>query len=351
MAAVTFSTVDAAMATLFAPRITKAINRSIVLGQLLAVVPADSKAVNWQAKFGVAEAPTPTFNDGADISTFNNDTRFPATLAYARYYDAFSISGFARAAARVTANPQQMEDLFGDELTDSIERYSRAIAKDLYAGTGATNIIHGLYASVPAIGDTGVYAGIDRSVQTQWQGTVVDAAVGDISLPKVQDLNRRIYTAAGKHVDIYVTDATQFMKLGLQYGSQRRYHQMVDVPNADGRRIKLDGGWNALEVDGRPCLEDVQSSSGKFAGLNMNEIRIRQMPDTIDEINRAIGNVQGAGTPEDQLGPGRMRISARLQPIATTGDAQKFALIGYPQLQVRDPRCHGYLTNLNTAVG
>lgn len=351
MATVTYSAVQTSLATLFGDTITKAINRSIVFAQIATVRKGRSHNINWAAKFGLAEAADPTFNDGADLSTFNNDTRLPATLGYGRYHDAFSVTGFARAVARATGNPAQMADLFGDELVDSVERLARGIARDIYTGTGATNKVHGMFATVPALGDTGTYAGIDRAAQAQWAGSVLDAtAAPALTHDWIRKLIDAIYVKSGKRLDLFLSNSALYERLGLTYGANRRYLQMAQISRADGQKITLDGGFEALEFDGRPCIKDVQCPGGKFIGLNMREVFIDQLPDTVDDINRATGFAQLKGTEEYQLGPGEMKMSARVQPLATTGDAVKFALISYLQFVNRDPRCSGYIDNLTNTI-
>lgn len=352
MAPVTFAGIDATLADLFFDEIANQINRAVVLGQILDVSPGTGKNIQWSVRSGTATPTTAVIADGADVSTFNNDTKEAAVLQYGTYHDAFSVTGKAMAAARAAGNPAELAALLVDELGDSVERIARAMSNDVYVGTGATDNIHGLYGSlgagtVDALGDTGVYAGIDRAVTTQFQGNVRDAVGADMeasAFSLIRGLRRDIYTASGERPDIFVTDPVQHEKLGLAYQAERRYTDQVR--RADGTVIKLDGGYQVLEFDGIPVIEDVLHPAQKFTALNSRHVKLSQLIDSPDVMNRAMGSIGISGTPEEQFGEQKMKLYARIQPLAITGDAFKFALYCYPQLCVKRPNSCGFITNL-----
>ena len=349
MAAVDFASIESALATIFYDDITNTINRAVVLGQVLNVKPGTGKNIQWTIRHGVATPTTAVIADGADVTVFNNDTKIPAVLQFGTYHDAFSITGKAMAAARSAGNPAELAALLVDELGDSIERLARAIGSDVYVGTGATDNIHGLFSSlgsgtVDAIGATGVYAGVDRSSVATWQGNVVDAGTAPLTFALIRQLRREIYEASGERPDLFICDAAQHEALGLLYQSERRYTD--SVRRNDGAVIKLDGGYQVLEFDGIAVIEDQQHPSGKFTALNTRHVYLTQLADSPDALNRAMGSVGLAGTPEEQFGEQRMKLSARLQPLAIGGDAFKFQLINYPNVVVRRPNACGFITNL-----
>ena len=138
-------------------------------------------------------------------------------------------------------------------------------------------------------------------------------------------------------------DPIQHERLGLAYQVERRYTSQVTLR---GEVIQLDGGYQVLEFDGIPCIEDTQHPAQIVTGLNTRHVRFAQLPDDSDVMNRAMGRVGLAGTPEEQFGAGRMRLSARIQPLSITGDAFKFALYAYPQLQVKRPNATGFISGL-----
>lgn len=352
MAPVTFSGIDATLAEIFFDEIANQINRACVTAQVLDISPGTGKNIQWAVRTGTATPTTAVIADGADVSTFNNDAKAPAVLQYGTYHDAFSVTGKAMAAARAAGNPAELASLLVDELGDSVERLSRAIASDIYVGTGATDNIHGLYGSlgagtVDALGDSGIYAGINRAVTTQWQGNVVDAGLVDFqanAFTLMRQLRREIYQSSGERPDIFITDPVQHEKLGLAYQAERRYTD--SIRRADGSVIKLDGGYQVLEFDGIPVIEDVLHPVQKLTALNSRHVKISQLIDSPDVMNRAMGNIGLAGTPEEQFGQQKMKLYARIQPLAIAGDAFKYALYVYPQLCVKRPNSCGFITNL-----
>ena len=342
MATVTLASLDAALATIFQDKIANQIERSVVLAQLLPVAPGTGKNIQWAVRTGTATGAT--IADGADVTTFNNDTKSAAVLQYGTYHDAFSITGKAMAAAKAAANPAELAALFVDELGDSVERLARKIGADVYTGTGATNIIHGILdPTIPAIGDVGVYAGIDRATTAQWKGNVVDAVLGTLTFSLIRDLRRVIYVASGEKPDLFICDPVQHEKLGLLYQAERRY---VDSVRIRGEKVVLDGGYNVLEFDGVPVIEDTQHPAQKFTALNTRHVQLAQLADSADAVTRSMGMIGLGGTPEEQYGENKTKLNARIQPLAITGDAFKFALYCYPQLCVKRPNSCGFITNL-----
>lgn len=341
-----FATLSAALASLFEDRITMQINRAIVLANLLPVTPGQGKNVQWVARFGTQTGAV--ISDGADVSSFHSDTKVPAVLQYGTYHDAFSITGKARAAAAAAGNPQELVDLFGEEIEESTQRLAVKIAADLYTGTGATDNINGLLSAsgaAPAVGATGTYAGLSRVTYTQWQSTVMaNGAVGrPLTTALMREMRRRIYIASGEKPDIIVTDPIQHEAYGNLIDPQRRYSQDMYLR---GQQIKLDGGYQVLEFDGIPVVEDAAHPAGKMSFLNTRHLSLKQLASGSDAVNQSMGSMQLAGTPEEQYGQRAMKLTARVQPLAITGDATKFALFCYPQLQCKRPNAQGVLEDL-----
>lgn len=346
MATQEYSTIESVLADLFYDDLSNAINRAVVLGQILDVKPGPGKNIQWVAKTGTATPATAVIGDGDDVTVFNSDTKRPAVLQYGTYHDAFAITGKALAAARAAGNPAELAALLVEELGESVTRLASAIGAHIYTGDGSTDTIAGLLdATNPAIGDIGTYATIARGSVAQWKGNVVDANGDTLSFELIRDLRRAIYVASGQKPDLFFCDPLQHETLGLLYGDKRRY--VDEIRRNDGTRIKLDGGYQVLEFDGIAVVEDVQCPAGVFGALNTRYVHLSQMFDSPDALNRAMGQVQLAGTPEEQYGAGKLKLSARIQPLAITGDAFKFQLILYPQLVVRCPNTCGYIENLS----
>lgn len=346
MAQLDFSAISSALATLFEDRIVHQINRSVVLANLLPITSGQGKNIQWVARFGTATGSV--IADGADVSVYNSDSKVPAVLQYGTYHDAFSITGKARAAAAAAGNPQELVDLFAEEIEESVQRLALKIAVDTYTGTGAADNINGLLSAsgaAPAIGATGTYATIARGTYSQWAASVAaNGGVGrGLSLSLMREMRRLIYTASGEKPDLIVTDPIQHEAYANLLGANRRYIQDVLLR---GQSIKLDGGYQVLEFDGIPVVEDVNHPAGKMTFLNTRYVSYKQLPSPSDSLNMGKGSLSLHGTPEEQYGAQNTKLTARVQPLAITGDALKFALFAYPQVQCKRPNTCGVIEDL-----
>lgn len=348
---VTYALRQAALATLFENTVASSINRSAVLFQLLPKIPADGKNITWNAKFGTAVPTTAAIADGVDVTNFNADSKIPATLNYAIYHDAFSVTGLAEAAARVAGNPSQLANLMDDEMNDALDRLGAAVGRDIYWGTGSSNTMLGLCdPTAGAMIATGTHAGVDRSTYTQWAGNVVSAASGRLQVKQVRELIRKIKSASGKVPDFYIATPIVFDQLADQLSAQRRFVQEVNLPRAQGL-IKLDGGYDMIDFDGKPVFSDVRlentasATSGLFLAINARETRLRYMPQmTAGQILKQAGIKV---TPEMQLGSATTGLMGKIIELAQTGDKRKLAIYSYIQPQVRQCNANGMLNNIN----
>lgn len=348
MSLVAMTLIANSLTTIFEEQITSQINRATVLLQVLPVGPGTTgKNISWNARFGSAVGGARA--EGAAVVTLNNDTKVPATLEFGTYDDAFGVTGKAMAAARAAKNPEELANLFVDELGDCVERLAKGIAVDLYTGTGATDHIFGLVATGGGIMNTGTYAGIDRAVRTQWQGTVMENGGVNraLTFDLMREMRRRIYSASGLKPDLIVTTPELHEKYGKLFGQQRRYVQEIRLR---GQTITLDGGYQMLEFDGIPVLEDVDCPAENMLFLNTRYVRVLQLPDQVDSVNNSMSMIGLAGTPEEQLGQPSSKLSARINPLGRDGDSYKFQLICYPQLQVRRPNSCGAIIDLDATL-
>lgn len=348
MSIIAMASIAASLTTIFEDQITSQINRATVLLQVLPVgYGTTGKNIAWNARFGTAVGGARA--EGADVVTFNNDDKVPATLEYGTYDDAFGVTGKAMSAARAAKNPAELQNLFVEELGDCVERLAKGIAIDLYVGTGAADHITGLVATSGAVMDSGTYATIDRAVKAQWRGTVMsNGGIGRaLTFDLMREMRRRIYIASGLKPDLIITTPELHEKYGALFGQQRRYITEIRMR---GQLITLDGGYNMLEMDGIPIIEDVDCPTAKMLFLNTRYVRVLQLPDQADSVNQSMTMLGIAGTPEEQLGAPSQKLSARVNPLARNGDTYSFQLICYPQLQVRRPNSCGVIVDLDFAL-
>lgn len=348
MSLVAMAQIASSLTTIFEEQITSQINRATVLLQVLPVGPGTTgKNISWNARFGSAVGGARA--EGLAVATLNNDTKVPATLEFGTYDDAFGVTGKAMAAARAARNPEELANLFVDELGDCVERLAKGIAQDVYTGTGATDHIMGLVYTGGGIMNTGQYAGIDRGTYPQWQGTVMEnGGVGRaLTFDLMREMRRRIYSASGMKPDLIVTTPELHEKYGKLFGQQRRYIQEIRLR---GQTITLDGGYQMLEFDGIPVLEDVDCTDESMLFLNTRYVRVVQLADQVDSVNNSMSMVGLAGTPEEQLGQPSAKLTARVNPLGRDGDSYKFQLICYPQVQVRRPNSCGVIIDLDSTL-
>lgn len=345
-----YAAVASTLGTIFEDDIVSSINRATVLLQMMPTGPSRSHTINWSVRFGTGTGKTTT--DGADVDLTTDpgfDPKVPAQLSHGIYMEPFAVTGLALAGAMATGNPAALKDLFAEELGDAIERLAKKLAIDLYTGDGTSGAMIGLYATAGALRATGVYAGIDRAVRTQWAATeLLNGGVPRaLTLDLMRDMRQRVYTASGKKPDLIICEPALHTKYGKLLGQQRRYVQEVTLR---GQRIVLDGGYYMLEFDGVPVLEDVDSPAGKMAFLTSRFLRLQQLPDAITAVNQGMAQVGVKGTDEEQLGMPNAKLTARINPLGRKGDKYVFQLILYPQLVNRRCNASGYIGDLDATL-
>ena len=344
MATVTLATIFDSIVKRFAPRIQNQINRACVASRLLPKFQGQGQVMQWDVRFGTALGST--IADGADVSTFNNDTKIPALLQYGTYHDAFAVTGKALAGARAAGNPEQLAGLFADELMDSVQRLAKKLNQDLWSAAGGANEMVGLLAASGGLDSTGVYAGIDRATYSQWACNVLaNAGVPRaLSLALMREMRTTIFNESGEKPDLILCSPEIHEAYGNLLGTERRYVQEVKLR---GDVIKLDGGYSVLEFDGIPVVMDSDCPAGKMVFINSQYVGISQMEDQADSVNRAMSLMSIKGTAEEQYGESSTGFVCRVQPLAKSGDAHKFALFIFPQVCVKRPNACGVIEDLS----
>jgi hypothetical protein len=333
-----------------APKVVSQINRTNVLAALLKEEPAYDAVCTWDVRMGTETPTTAVIADGADVSVFNDDTIKKAFLEYGTYHDGFQITDKQMSAAGVMSNPNGLFDYFEAKLMESAERLARATAKDAITGAGGADRIHGLLAAgAPAIGATGVYAGIDRAVggNAQFRGNALAvAATPALSASHLRSADMLVYAAAGTRCDVWLMNPVNFNQYGDALGANRRYIQ--DVYKNDGSTVKMDGGYRVLEFDGAAVIMDKLIPAGTVIGLDTQSMAWSQL--SANNVTNAIFSMGGTrmlnGGAERQLDGKSSPLTAYLKKLANGGNANKFALYCYPQLKVKQPNRNVIITGL-----
>lgn len=348
MATVNFASVTNVLQKRFERDVVSQIMRASPVLQILSgnIRMGDGQNIQWVPKFGAASAGSGAATaEGADIVTFNTDTKDAAALPFGTYSEAFEITGKAMAGALAAGNPETLANLFESELMDAAQRLANAIGGEVYNGNGVSERMVGLLGG--AILDTGTYAGLSRITYPQWRGNVyANGGTGrDVSIALMRSTRTGVYKASGWKPDLILGGPSTVDAYGATFGQQRRYVTEIKAPG--GAPIKLDGGYTALEFDGVPCVEDVGCPEGKLLFINMSQLFIKQLPQPGMNVTRSMGDRPLDAQAEQMRGGGATKLMIRIQPLAVNGDKFRFALYCYPQVQVRRPNAFGILDDLN----
>jgi hypothetical protein len=345
MAAADYASISGALNLIFEDKIASQINRASVALQVLPKKRMRGKSVAWDARVGTTTGAA--IADGTTVSTFNVDTKVPAVLQYATYHDAFGLTGRAMAAAVNAGGPKELENLLEEMVGESTERIATILNSEIYTGTGgsAPETIAGLISE--AIVASSTYAGIASATYPQWAGNVLanSSVPRALSVQLMRDMRRTIYLASGKKPKLVLAHPAQFEEYGNLLGTNRRFMQDVNI---GGAKITLDGGFQALDFDGIPVIEDKDCTQGSMVFIDTSEVAVIPLPDATQQMAGGTnGEIEIAGTEEEQGMSGPVGINARIQPLAVNGDVRDFALFVYVQLQVRRPNACGVLTDLS----
>lgn len=326
-----------------------------VVGQIMRAAPmlqilgpnvrdAEGQNIQWAVKFGTAGAGSAAaIAEGADVGTFNTDTKETAVLTYGTYHDAFEVTGKALSVALAAGNPRAIADLFEGEIRDSAMRLAWSLAGEFYNGDGVGERMVGLLGG--AILDTGTYAGLSRVTYTQWRGTIQanGGVPRAVSFALLRALSTAVYKACGMRPNLFVCGPSTHDKFAALFNEQRRYVQEVTGP---GGMIKLAGGFRAVEFDGVALVEDVNCPEGQILALNLDYLFFKQLPQPGQSPTRSMGERPLETAPEQTKGGGPLPLRVRIQPLAVNGDKFRFAIYIYPQVQVRRPNAMGSLQDL-----
>lgn len=344
------ASINSALNTILAPRITTQINRACMLAQVLSTVPARNKNVAWDVQLGTDVGTAAARAEDADIAAYSVDTKIPATLNFAHLSDAITVSQFAQDIAARTG-PEALADLWMSESKDAIQRLAKLSNKGLWLGTGAANNVHGLLSTggVQPIADAGIYAGIDPATHTQWVGNVVTMDGGGgaraaLSFTAIRSLRRKILNACGIRPNMYVCNPLQFDYFGALFDSNRRFEQTTEIV-VGGRKIQLDGGFTAGTFEGAPVLWDSDCPVDVFVALHTDYVDIEAVfPVANPTGNRmATGTLSGSST---EISSGQTGIVCSLKKLAEAGNYSRMGVFTDFQLAVRRRQACGVINNL-----
>ena len=329
----TFASVQAALEQRLRPRLARQQNRASVTLDLIQKTTGKGKNVAFDVSVGTGTGTY--YDDGEDVGAYSDDTEVPATLPWSEVGDAFAITGRAEDAA--AGDGTELANLYMTKLGYAINRIAAKLNVELFSGLGtaAPQKIVGMLISAGPLDSTGTYANVSRATYPQWAGNVL--ANGGVGRPATIGLleqgNEVVGTACGMALDYYVTTPSIWRVLAEKICPDRRYPQQVSIR---GQKITLDGGFEAVEHNGKPIFKDKDLPAGNIIGINADHIGIESLPVAPSRIARGdvIAMLPIMGTAYE-LNPERAatgKLMAALSRLARTGNKAKFQLLTTCQL-------------------
>lgn len=341
-----------ALSQLFQPVLDRQFNRLSVLAALLPKANGSGKNVAWDVRFS-RTVHAASFTEGSDVAAgeFQTDTTVPATLPWAMYRSAFSMSGLSVAASSgAVGSAVELLDLFRSNLTDAASDLVSQINGGLYLGDGTGTKLVGLLSG-GAIAASGTYANINRATYADWASNVLANGGTPRALTKalLDQMEETIYTACGQMPDIIICSPATARTYETLFDSiSRVFIERGDisalkpnVANVGQPVIPANTGYTGLSYKGIPIYRDRDCPTGQLLMLNRQYLAVRPLP----SVN--LGNVPMSREESLSGAPGNdTQITAKIESLAKTGDSDKFQLVAYLQLQLRRPQSCGVIADL-----
>lgn len=320
--------------------VVRQINRRCATLKMLRVVPGEGKNIAWAPEGDGALAEN--YNEGADATNFGSDAQASAILTWALYRANFHVTKLAMDGAATSRTPEGNRQLWARNLVNNSTKLASNINSEVFAGPGTGTRMAGLAMSIGT--DTNTYATLDRTSvspdYSYWKPTVVDpGTLTDPSFALIRDDLRKIYEASGETPDMAVCSPAVFIKIGALFDATRR--QIDSVRSATGQ-VKLDFGFQALEVDGTVFYRDKDCTAQTIYYVNSDHVEIQYLPDADQArlIELGGGDVQA----DDGFGPVPLGMSYEM--LAKTGPADKAEILWTGNLVVNKPNTCGARKNV-----
>lgn len=320
-------------------KLVNQINRKSALLKALPIVPGFGKNCAWAAKSSgqIAE----NYTEGADASNFGSDAQTEAILQWSHYRANFHVTGTARRAAATSYTPEGVANLIGTNIVSANETLVSTINVALFNGPGTGTTIAGLDMAIAD--NSNIYATIDRAAATYWQPYVVNPGVATaLTFAQIRTDLGAIYDQCGEQPDLAVCSTAVFNTLGALYDSTRRY--ITEINTARGV-VRLDAGYQALEVDGCMFLRDKDATANRIYYINTSRVHIEYLP-LEPEIIASLEEMGVQMEANDGYGP--IALGIHCDKLAKNGDSDRFECLTNLQLVVERPNACGARLNVAT---
>jgi len=319
--------------------VVRQINRRAATLKMIRIVPGEGKNIAWAPEGDGALAENHA--EGADAINFGGDAQASAFLPWALYRSNIHVTNLAMDGAATSSSPLGNRQLWARHVVNGSAKLASTLNKAIYDGPGTGTEMTGLAI---AIDNDNTYATMDRTSVSPdlsyFQSTVVDPGVATaISFALIRDDLRKIYEACGETPDMAACSPAVFNAVGALFDNTRR--QIDSVRGGQGQ-VKLDFGFQALEVDGTVFFRDRDCTAGTIYYLNSDHVEMQYLPSSTQAelIEAAGGSVQA----DDGFGP--VPLGFKYEMLAKTGPAEKAEILWQGNLVVDRPNSCGVRKNV-----
>ena len=291
-----------------------------------------------------------TYTEGADVSTFGQDTQAAAVLGWGLYEAPISISNLAvDAAASTTAGPAGNEEPFGRQIENGVSALCSAVNVDLYQGAAAPAII-GLGVGLGSVSTT--YAGLDRSqaANALFRPNVFDpGSPAELTLQTIRQDLAICLVNGGVEPDFAMATPAVFNTIAGLVDPLRRFE--TDTLQTASSQITLAFKVSSLVIDTLTILKDKDASYsgdsatvGSLTYLNSEYVDIELL---MPEFNtRAYQALYAKGMVPADDGMNKLNMAFYYEALAKTGSATKARVALTAQLRLLRPNAMGIRRNI-----
>jgi hypothetical protein len=319
--------------------VVKQINRRTVALRLFPIVPGEGKNIGWvpEGDGQLAE----NYSDGADAANFGGDSQTSATLNWGLYRANLHVSNLTMDAAASASTPEGDRMIWARNVINGSAKLASLLNAAFYSGAGTGTLWGGLDTAIGSL--TNTYATIDRTVggNAFWLPTVVDP--GSLTKPtfaQIRDDIRKIYIACGENPDVAICSPGVFNAIGNLFDNTRR--QVDQIMTARGK-VRLEFGFQAIEVDGMYFVKDKDATEHTIYYCNSNHVRIEVLPPAeyrqlqIDDWEEV----------EADDGYGMVPLMLKYEKLAKLGASERAETTSTAQVVVDRPNSCGVRKNVD----
>ena len=295
------------------------------------------------------------YNEGADTSTFAQDTQAGGILNWGLYEAPVSITNLAvDAAGTTTAGPQGNEDIWGRQLANGAAATCSVINQHLFTGTGTgTGSAPTIVGFGTALGSTtNTYATFDRSQGTYalLRPNVTDpGSTTALTIAQIRADLAACYINGGSRPDVALVKPGVFNTVAALLDPLRRME--TETVQVAGAPVNLAYKVSTLVIDGCTFIEDKDASLsgdssvlGSIIYLNSDYVEVELLMPALNKAAYAM--LAGKGVIPAQDGNSLLNMSMYFEPLAKTGSAFKGRAALTAQLKCLRPNSMGVRRNI-----